>query len=94
MQIKTMLTSVALCSSLALFGGAAFADSHGAMDDAVIKADEAAEAADKQAEAVEEAKVAKEKAMAEQGAVLESEEVSGDMNPVDEGDAAQIKEPK
>jgi hypothetical protein len=94
MQIRTLLTSGALFAALGLFGNAVCAQSAATMDDAAIKADEAAEAEAKAAEAVEEAAVAREKKEAAEGAKFHSEEVSGDMNPVDEGDAAQMKEPK
>jgi hypothetical protein len=43
------------------------------------------------AEAEAKAAVARDKKMAAEGAKLHSEEVSGDMNPVDEGDAAQME---
>jgi hypothetical protein len=95
MQIKSTLTATTLGLMLALAGtGSTFAESAGGLEDAVTRADEAAEAEDKAAEAKAEAAVAREKREAEQGAEFTAEEVSGDMNPVDEGDAAQIKEPK
>jgi hypothetical protein len=95
MQIKSTLTLSSLGLMLALATtGAAFAASSGGIEDAVTKADEAAEAAAKAAEAKAEAAVARDKREAKQGAEFTAEEVSGDMNPVDEGDAAQIKEPK
>jgi hypothetical protein len=61
------------------------------MEDAATMADEAAEAEAKAAEAVEESAVAKEKMEAAEAAKFHAEEVSGDMNPVDEGDAAQME---
>jgi hypothetical protein len=90
MHIRTLLTSSALCAALGLFGSAVYAQS-AASEEAAIKADDAAEAEAKAAEAVEEADVAREK---KEAATFHAEEVTGDMNPIDEGDAAQMKEPK
>ena len=94
MQLKQALTATTLCCSMLAFGGVAVAAPDSPIEDAVIEADQAAEAAAKAAEAKAEAEVAKEKKMAKEGAKFEAEEVSGDVNPIDEGDAAQIKEPK
>ena len=91
MYIQRMLASGALCVTLGLLGGTAYAQSAASMDDAAITADEAAEAEAKAAETVEESAVAREKKEAEEAAKLHAEEVSGDMNPVDEGDAAQMQ---
>jgi hypothetical protein len=93
MHIRTLLTSSALCAALGLFGSAVYAQS-AASEEAAIKADDAAEAEAKAAEAVEEADVAREKKEAKEAATFHAEEVTGDMNPIDEGDAAQMKEPK
>lgn len=87
---NTMMSS-ALCVALGLFGGAVFAESAAGLEDAVTKADEAAEAAAKAAESTAEAAVEREKKEAAQGAKFHAEEVSGDVNPVDEGDAAQME---
>lgn len=95
MQIKSTLTVSTLGLMLALAGtGAAFAAPDASLEDATTRADEAAEAEDKAAEAIEESAVAREKRKAKEAAEFTAEEVSGDMNPVDEGDEDQIKEPK
>jgi hypothetical protein len=91
MHFQRILTSGALCVALGLSGGAVFAESAAGLEDAVTKADEAAEAEAKAAEAKAEAAVEREKKEAAQGAKLNAEEVSGDMNPIDEGDAAQME---
>jgi len=91
MHSRSTLMSGALCVALSMFAGAPFALAETSMDDAVIKADEAAEAEAKAAEAQAEAAVAREKKEAAQGAKFHAEEVSGDVNPVDEGDAAQME---
>ena len=91
MPMQRMLTTGALCAALGLFGGAVYAQSAATMEDAAIMADEAAEAEAMAAEAEAKAAVARDKKMAAEGAKLHSEEVSGDMNPVDEGDAAQME---
>jgi len=91
MHMRTLLTSGALCAAVGLSGGAVYAQSSAAMEDAATMADEAAEAEAKAAEAVEESAVAKEKMEAAEAAKFHAEEVSGDMNPVDEGDAAQME---
>lgn len=77
MQTTTSIKTLALIGALSLFGGAAFADNHGGMEDAVTKADEAAEAEMKSAEAVEEAAVEKAEALEKQGKEMVEEEVSG-----------------
>ena len=89
-QFKTTLTAATLFCSTIAFGAAAVAATGSPIEDAVIEADQAAGSAAKAAEATAEAKVAKEKKMAKEGAQLEAEEVSGDVNPIDEGDAAQM----
>jgi hypothetical protein len=94
MKLKITLTAATLCCSILALGTAAVAAPDSPIEDAVIQADEAAEAAAEAAEAKAEAEVAKEKKMAKEGAQFEAEEVSGDVNPVDEGDAAQMKAPK
>jgi len=88
MQIRTPLTSAAL----GLFGSAVRAQSAATIDDAAIKADDTAEA--KAAESVEGAAAARERREAAKAAKWHAEQVSGDMNPVDEGDAAQMKQDK
>jgi hypothetical protein len=91
MQIKTMITSGAFCVTLALSGAAVFAQSASTMEGSAVTDEQAAEAKAKAAEAQAEAAVEKQKKEAAEGAMLNSEEVSGDMNPVDEGDAAQME---
>ncbi|MGB5830781.1 MAG: hypothetical protein WBG92_02150 [Thiohalocapsa sp.] len=78
MQTTTSIKTLAMIGALSLFGGLAFADSHGdKMEDAATKADEATEAKAMAAEAVEEAKVKKEEAVEAQGEQFEKEEVGG-----------------
>jgi len=91
MPTQRMLTTGALCAALGLFGGAVYAGSEAAMEDAATMADEAAEAEAMAAERKAEAAVARDKKEAAEAAKFHSEEVSGDMNPVDEGDAAQME---
>jgi ribosomal protein S12 methylthiotransferase accessory factor YcaO len=90
MQTKTTLFLSALCVMFALGVSPVFAA--GAMDDAVTAADEAAESASEAAEAKAEAAVKKEMKEAAQSKGFTAEEISGDVNPVDEGDAVEIKD--
>jgi hypothetical protein len=94
MPIQRVLTTGALCAALGLFGSAVYAQTASTMEDAAIMADEAAEVEALAAEAEAEAAVARDKKKAAEAAKLHSEEVSGDMNPVDEGDAAQMEKDK
>jgi hypothetical protein len=92
MQIKMLSTAAVLGIALGLSGTAAFAAS--GMEDATTRGDEAAEAEDRAAEAREEAAVTREEREDAQAKKFTAEELSGDMNPVDEADSAQIKEPE
>ena len=77
MQTTTSIKTLALIGALSLFGGAAFAETQGAMEDAVTKSDEGAEAAMKDAEAVEEKAVEKAEALEKEGKKMTEEEVGG-----------------
>ena len=77
MQTTTSIKTLALISALSLFGGVAFAETQGAMEDAVTKSDEGAEAAMKDAEAVEETAVKKAEKLEKQGKEMTEEEVGG-----------------
>ncbi len=84
MQMQRALTATALMTALAFCGGNALAESEEAMmDEAVIEAEETAEAADMAAEADAAAAVAKDKEMDKEAAELQSEMVSGDMDPAE-----------
>jgi hypothetical protein len=80
MQMKQAFGMLTLSGALALFGGAALAQSEApaaGLEDAVTAADEAAEAEAKAAEADAEARVEKAEEKAEQAAEQQAEEVSG-----------------
>ncbi len=68
MTMPRMLTTATLSLLLGLSGGALFAQSESALEEAAIKADEAAEAEAKAAEAEAEAAVAKDKNAAKEAA--------------------------
>jgi len=93
MQAQRIFTSGALCLTVALFTGAALAQSPSTMDQTAIQDDEAAAVADDAAALREEGSAMRQEKEATQAEQFHSEEVSGDLNPVDEGDQAQIKEP-
>jgi|GEM_PF-6797482 len=84
MQIQRALTSMALITALAFSGGSALAESEEAMmDDTIIEAEEAVEAVDQAAADEAAAAVARDKEMDAEAAELQSEMVSGDMDPAE-----------